>query len=158
MKTLSVVVANPVTAHHALTAVVWPHVKAATFAGHKMEILAREKQDDRSLQQNKFYWGVVLKEISEQARIGGSNYTAEAWHELFKQTFLGYEILKVRVAGRKRASVRRRLRSTSKLKVKPMSEYLEKVQAHAATELGVVFSAPDWMSWSGVDPETGEIL
>lgn len=105
-------------------------------------IRCTEAQDDRSTHQNRYYWGACLNEISEQARVIGQRYTIEAWHELFKRQFLGFEIVKVAVAGRKKLTVIRRLRSTSKLKVRAMSLYLEKVQAFATTELGVRFSAP----------------
>jgi hypothetical protein len=93
-------------------------------------------ENDRSLRQNRFYWGVVLKQIADQAP---GKWTVDAWHEAFKRTVLGYEIVKVSVAGRKRPTVYRRLRSTTGLKVKPMSDYLDQVMATAATDLGVVF-------------------
>lgn len=96
-----------------------------------------EAEDDRSLQQNRLYWGVILRQISERALIAGQRYTADAWHELFKRQFLGYEVIKAPVAGRKRPTIYRRLRSTTKLTVRQMSEYLERVIAFAATDLGV---------------------
>lgn len=95
-----------------------------------------EVREDRSERQNKFYWGAVLKQISAQAP---GNWTPDAWHEAFKRTILGYEVVKVKVAGRKRPTVYRRLRSTTDLTVKQMSEFLEQVLATAATDLGVVF-------------------
>jgi hypothetical protein len=95
-----------------------------------------EVREDRSERQNKFYWGAVLKQIAAQAP---GNWTPDAWHEAFKRTVLGFEVVKVRVAGRARPTVYRRLRSTTDLTVKQMSEYLEQVIATAATELGVVF-------------------
>lgn len=98
-----------------------------------------EAEDDRTLRQNRFYFGVVLKQISEQARVAGQQYTAEAWHELGKRQFLGYEVIKAPVAGRKRVQVYRRLRSTTDLTVKQMSEYLDAFIAFAADDLGVVF-------------------
>jgi hypothetical protein len=98
-----------------------------------------EDQDDRSLKQNRFYFGVVLKQISEQARVASQRYTAEAWHELGKRQFLGYEVIKVPVAGRKRVQVYRRLRSTTDLTVKQMSEYLDEFIAFAEADLSVVF-------------------
>lgn len=99
-------------------------------------IVFGEEVDDRSLRQNRFYWGVVLKQISQQAPGG---WTADAWHEAWKRTVLGYEIVSVQVAGRKRRAVYRRLRSTSALTVKQMSDYLDQVIATATTDLGVVF-------------------
>lgn len=98
-----------------------------------------EDADDRTLRQNRFYWGVVLQQISEQARVASQRYTAEAWHELGKRQFLGYEVIKAPVAGRKRVQVYRRLRSTTDLTVKQMSEYLDQFIAFATADLGVAF-------------------
>jgi hypothetical protein len=117
--------------------------------GKEVRIRAEEAESDRTLRQLRFYWGVVLKEISEQARINGDQFAAEAYHELCKRQFLGYEIKKVKVAGRKRTSVLRRLRSTTGLSVKKMSEYLEKVLAFGAVDLGVIFSEKRWEDYRG---------
>lgn len=112
--------------------------------GRPVHITCQEYEQDRSLQANRFYWGACLREISEQATIEGQRWTSEAWHELFRRMFLGYEIEKVRIAGRKKVVVNRRLKSTTKLKVKAFSVYLEKVQAFAASDLGVSFSSLEW--------------
>lgn len=150
---------NPQQAHAAMMAQMWPWVKAQTTAGHAVVLEARLYEEDRTIKQNRFYWGPCLTEISNQASINGQRYAVDAWHELFKRQFLGYEIKKVTVAGSKRKRVIRRLRSTASLKVKAMSVYLEKVQSFAASDLGVEFSSPNWSQWSGViDMETGEIL
>lgn len=118
--------------------------KRLIASGKPARITAIELADDRSIQQNRFYWGVVLAQISDQARVNGQKYANEAWHELFKRQFLGYRFLKVMVAGRKRKTVIKELRSTTKLKVKPMADYLTKVMAFAATDLGVVFTETRW--------------
>jgi hypothetical protein len=98
-----------------------------------------EAEDDRSLKQLRFYWGVLLRQISEQAVMNGVRYNAEGWHEAFKRQVLGFEIVKVRVAGRKHSQAYRRLKSTTRLTVKQMSEYLDEIIAIASTDLGVVF-------------------
>lgn len=140
---IDIVAANPLAAHHAIKQA-WVIGKALTEAGRKFHLRADEAEDDRSVLQNRYYWGPCLKEISQQASIEGQRWAAECWHELFKRMFLGYEIKKVRVAGRKKITVIRRLKSTTGLKVKPFSTYLEKVQAFAATDLGVRFSVRNW--------------
>lgn len=112
--------------------------------GKRVRMLAEEAEDDRSIQQNRFMWGVVLKEISEQASINGQRWSADAWHELAKRQFLGYEFKKTVIAGRKRKTVSKQLRSTTRLSVKRMSEYLEKLMAFAITDLGVTFSERRW--------------
>lgn len=149
---------EPTQAHQALASA-WRQCKAELIAGHRLTATFSRYEEDRTVKQNRFYWGVVLKQISRKARIEGASYTDEAWHELFKREFLGYEIKKVTVAGSKRKRVIRRLRSTTGLKVKPMSVYLEKIQAFAATDLGVTITER-WETWDGreVDLDTGEII
>ena len=95
-----------------------------------------EDREDRSMRQHRFYRGPVLGQISEQAP---GHWTPDAWHEAFKRTILGYETVRVEVAGRKRVTTYQRLRSTTSLSVKQMSEYLDEVIATATTDLGVVF-------------------
>ena len=142
--------------HQAMTSQLWPWIKATLMAGHRLNVKASVQEDDRSLIQNRFYWSAgCLGAIADQAKVAGIGYESEAWHNLFKRKFLGYENLKEKVAGSQRMLIRRRLRSTRDLKVKAMNTYLEQVQAYATTELGVTFENQDWRQW--VDPLTGEI-
>lgn len=92
--------------------------------------------EDKTLRQLRFYFGPVLKQIAEQAAGG---WTRDAWHEAMKREELGYEIVKVMVAGRKKPTVYRRLRSVRDLTIKQMSEYIDRVIASATTALGVTF-------------------
>lgn len=132
---------------HSVASAGYTLAKRLLSNGKPVRITVKAFEDDRTLRQNRYYWGCVLKEISEQASIQGQRWTAEAWHELCKRQFLGYEITKVAVAGRRKKHVIRRLRSTTNLKVREMNEYLEKVQAFAADDLGVRFSVPHWEQW-----------
>lgn len=88
----------------------------------------------RTLEQNARYWGRgILAQIAEKAVIGGRRFSAEAWHEQFKRQFIGIdELPNGQVIGR----------SSTKLSVKEFSEFVDKVEAFAATELGVAFE--DW--------------
>lgn len=134
---------------HKVATLAYERARQLIADGKEVRIRAEEAEDDRTLRQNRFMWGVVLKEIAEQARVGDDKFIAEAWHELFKRQFLGYRIEKVRIAGRKRMTVRRVLRSTSDLKVKPMAKYLDQLMAFATTDLGVVFSETNWETYRG---------
>ena len=113
----------------------------------RIRVVVGVAEDDRSLRQNRFYWGYVLKSISQQARIEGKRYVTEAWHELFKRQMLGYEVKKTRVAGRAKPTVYRRLRSTTDLSVPQMSRYLDEVIAFAVTDLSVAFQIKDWQEY-----------
>lgn len=117
----------------------------------KVRVTVEEAEDDRSVQQNRYYWGPCLTEISEQAMVGGQRWTVDAWHELFKRQFIGYGIKKVKVAGRKKVTIIRALKSTTELTVRQFSDYLDKLQAFAAADLGVRFSVPDWYAHAGVE-------
>jgi hypothetical protein len=112
--------------------------------GKRARFRMEEAEDTRSLQQNRFYHGVVLAEIAEQARSNGQRWAADAWHEYAKRTYLGYEFKRITIAGRKRKAVSKQLRSTTRPSVRRMSEYLDKVMAFAVTDLGVVFSETKW--------------
>lgn len=127
-------------AAHEAARLVYANAQAILLNDKPARITCVEHEDDRTLAQNAFYWGACLREISEQATILGQRYTIDAWHELFKRQFLGYEVVKVRVAGRKKPTIIRRLKSTRRQKVKAMSAYLDKVQAFATSDLGVCFS------------------
>lgn len=149
-----------------LTKSALPWVGEQLRQGRALVAEFRLLDDERSVRQNRFYWGVVLKDISEQANLNGQRYSADAWHELFKRQFLQRRVRKVAVAGRLRKVVSVSLGSTTDLSVRGMNLYLEKVQAFAATDLGVAFSdmhVPEPTRRQGaaqpaVDLATGEIL
>lgn len=88
-----------------------------------------QHKDKRHNQQNRLYWS-YLKQIATQAMVDGKQYSDECWHEHFKGEFLGYVDLP---NGRKMAE------STTKLNVTDFAIYVNKVEAYAVTELGVIF-------------------
>lgn len=135
---------TPDQAGNSMRAAFIPWVKEKLEQGLCLSVQVMELEDARTIQQNRFYFGVVLKEISEQAQINGMGATAEGWHLFFKRKFLGYKFTKTRLPGAKRPSVTRELRSTRGLSVKKMSVYLEQIQACAATDFGVAFSNSRW--------------
>jgi len=142
-ESLDVVARSPQEAHKYLQHA-WEVIgKPLTLQSVPVHIKVCEAELDRTLAANRFYWSTVLKQISQQACIDGQRWSVDAWHELFKRQFLGYEIIKFKVAGKKRTQVKRQLKSTTKLKIKAFSVYLDKVIAFAVTDLSVQFSE-DW--------------
>jgi hypothetical protein len=127
--------------------VVRPFCHEQWKAGRRLAVTIRELEDERSLQQLRYYWGPMLGDISEQATIGGQKYSKDAWHELGKRQFLPRRVIKTRVAGRSRPVVSTTIGSTKGLSVRKMSEYIERFQAFVVTDLGVVFNAPRWEDW-----------
>lgn len=85
----------------------------------------------RTAPQNRRYWGKgVLAQIAEQAAPNGRLYPAEVWHEQFKRQFIGVlELPNGQVVGK----------SSTDLSTTEFSEFCDKVEAYAATELGVTF-------------------
>lgn len=140
---LSLVVRDQVEAHRAAMDA-YALCKSLTADGKQAIITAAECADARSIQQNSFYWGIVLRDISQQAVIEGRRYAPEAWHEHFKRVFLGYQFKRVVIAGRKRKAVVKELRSTTKLSVRKMNLFLEQVIAFGVTDLGVRFTETRW--------------
>lgn len=81
----------------------------------------------RSNQENRYYWGLMLKTISQD-----SGYTPEECHSIFGEMFLSYE-----------NNGRKFVKSTTKLKTVEFEEYLEKVRRFAATDLQIYLPLPN---------------
>ena len=90
----TIILFNPQQGHQAITRQLWPMLKANLTAGKRMVVTAQEQEDERSLRQNAFYWAVVLKCTSEQAKINGVGATADGWHLYWKREHLGYKFTK----------------------------------------------------------------
>lgn len=108
---------------------------APSFAGRgeplRLIVTAEERQ--RNTQQNRFYWGAVLRAIAEQAWVEGRQFDKDAWHEYFARKF-GVSDELVLPDG----EIITRRKSTTQMSVGEFSTYLEQIQAYATSELGVV--------------------
>lgn len=147
----TVTLQNEVQGHAAVTAV-WHWAKAQISAGRPVDLEARLHEDAKTDKQRRYLHGYVLLTIAREASVNGQKFDLKTWKEWYRATFLGWKTVTYKnpITGKK---VRRRERvSTEDLGVKGYSEYIERVTAHAATELGVTFTE-EW-----VDPETGEVL
>jgi hypothetical protein len=132
---------NPVQAHRALTAQVWPWLKAMTFAGHRMVV--EVKQEKRSLAQNARLWA-MLTDISRQVDWYGQKLTPEDWKHIFTAA-----LKKTRAVPGIDGGIVVLGQSTSKMTKAEMAELQTLMEAFGAGK-GVKFRAP-------VDPDTGEI-
>lgn len=112
-----------------------------------VEVVVREEVRARKLDQNALYWAGPLRDIAEQAYVKGRQYSAEVWAEFFKREYLpeefdpeqckeGYRKWEYLPSGE-----RALIGSTTQLTVRGFAEYLTKVEAYGAQELGVEFHA-----------------
>ncbi|OBR52351.1 recombination protein NinB [Paraburkholderia tropica] len=109
---------------------------APTFAdkGEPLRLIVTAEERQRNAQQNRFYWGAVLRDISEKAWVDGKQYDKDTWHEFFSRR---YGILEDVTLPGGEVVVRRR--STTLMSVGEFSQYLDDIQGYATTELGVCF-------------------
>lgn len=105
-------------------------------AGTPLFLIVTNAEEKRRAQQNKYYWGIIIKTISEQAWVRGKQFSPESWHEMFARYFG----VQKDVTLPDDDVITKRL-STTEMTVKEFSEYTEKVTAYGATELSVRFPA-----------------
>jgi len=101
-----------------------------TLVPGRYRVTVTEAKSTRSIEQNSRYWGYVLPTIAEQVTDEiGKKYSAEIWHEYFKQEFIGIvELPNERVVGK----------SSRKLSVTEFADFMTQVEAWAV-ERGVTF-------------------
>lgn len=109
----------------------------------QLRIVIGPDPDPMTVKQRRFYHGVVLKQIAEQARDeDGRAYEPKVWKEYMRKRFLGTNGMRwesFRMPGERRARPHAVRISTEDLSVKQYSELIEQVMAFAATDLGVTF-------------------
>ena len=108
-------------------------------APRRFRIVIGIDHETKSVKQRKFLHGVVLPQVSAQVRVDGQRYVAALWKEFFRKLLLGDRWESYRLPGHKRATPHRVRVSTEDLSVRQYSDYIDKVIAHAVTELGVEF-------------------
>lgn len=126
---LEITLHNRQQAWSAIKSQVFPFLSTVLQAGGRWVLSIKKMK--RTTQQNRRYWGRgVLAQIAEQAVVNGKQYSAEVWHEQFKRQFIGVEELPDgSVIGK----------SSTELTTAEFAEFCQKVEAYAATELGVTF-------------------
>lgn len=105
--------------------------EALAGAGKPLMVQVSEYKTKRTREQNRRYW-LLLEAIAAQAWVNGQRYSSACWHEYYKRKYIGVVDLP---GGATMAS------SSTDLSVADFAEYMDKVEADAATELGVEFLA-----------------
>ncbi len=100
------------------------------------ELTVKECKNQRSLQQNKYYWGVPIKLISEH-----TGHTPDEVHELLKGLFLKKHL----DIFNKNGSVQRYyfIMSTTLLNTKTMEDYQSNIRVWGSSELGLYIPEPN---------------
>lgn len=101
-----------------------------SLAGKHVELVLRKRQQKRSHQANRFYWGYVLDEIADAA-----GYSKEEAHEALKYQFLRDDGDGPLV----------RVKSTADLSTEDFSAYVERCMVLGAETFGIVWQSRE--SW-----------
>ena len=127
---LSIHCYNPQQAHTAMTAQLWPMLKAMLTAGHRM--VMEIKPVTRSLEQNAKMWA-VLTDISEQVNWYGHKLSPDDWKHVLSATLRKQKAVPGIDGGFVVVGL-----STSQMTIAEMSEMIELAHAFGADQ-GVHF-------------------
>lgn len=105
--------------------------QACADNGKPLSVEVTEHKAQRSTPQNNLYWA-RLAEIADNAWADGQQFSRDAWHHHLGGLFLPKEP----APGGKLVPI-----STTRLDVAEFTEYLNKVEAYAATELQLELTA-----------------
>lgn len=153
-------------AHQTLSRYAWPWAKEQMRQGRELVAEFRLLEDDITDKQRAYLHAVVLTEIAQFARPGGVQHDMKTWKEYFRSEWLGFKTVSGTnpITGKK---TRKRVRiSTEDLGVRRLAEYIDRIIAFAATDLGVQVSEPlppelrpgRRRKVETIDMTTGEIL
>lgn len=146
---------EPVQTNVAMNKQLWPWLKSMTMAGNRVTVECRLTEDAKTDAQRRFYHGVILLQIANQANVNGQKFPLKVWKEWFRDKYLGFKTVTFINPMTGKKSRRRIRKSTEDLGVKGYNALIERVSAFAVTELGVEFTE---RLEQFIDPETGEIL
>ncbi len=107
------------------------------FAGMQVEITIQKKRKARSLEQNQYYWGVVVPVCQSGLFDAGYKVGKEETHDFLKSMFL-----KVEIVNEQTGEILQSVGSTSKLSTVEAMEYFAEITRWAAEFLNVEIPAP----------------
>lgn len=106
------------------------------------------RRASRSLQANRYYWGVVVELLAEH-----TGYTPDEIHEVLKAKFLPKKLAVTDANGEIQGEFVIG-GSTTKLNTLEFGEFIEAIRQWAAESLGVVIPDPDTgQLWAGARPQ-----
>ena len=110
------------------------HARAFIDRGTPLRLVITTEERRRSTESNGFYWGVVLRDISEQAWVNDQQFKADTWHEYYANLYCPRTEVTLPTG-----EIFSRRKSTSEMTQKEFSDYVARVQANAATDHSVTF-------------------
>jgi len=105
--------------------------------GKQVEITIRKKRRTRSLEQNAYYWGVVVPMIRKGLNDAGWKFGLEQSHELMKAKFLQIEIV-----NEDTGEIIKSIGTTTNISTSEMMDYIASVQQWAAEFLSITIPDP----------------
>lgn len=104
----------------------------------EFEVVLKKKKKNRSYEQNRYYWGVVVAMIRDRFRELGNDVNSEETHDYLKQEFNYKEFVNEKTSEVIRIPV-----STADMTTSQFMDYLAKIQIFSADILGVVIPDPN---------------
>ena len=112
--------------------------RVLNYKGEKpLQVEVSEYQKKRSLDQNALYW-VWLHEISKHIHEAtGQWYSDEELHDFFKAKYLPSKPVEIK------GEIKTAHKSTTRLTVQEMSDYLMHIEVYCADDLGLILPKED---------------
>ena len=128
-------------------------------AGRRLEVFVRLHEDAKTDRQRTFYHDFVLAEIARQVVIDGRRHSKATWKEHFRAEYLGSRTVTHHDPISGATTTTQERISTESLGVREYGDLIDRVMAHAVTDLGVEFPAT-FEQWEReqTHPDTGEVI
>lgn len=110
------------------------------YEGKDVIVEVKQAKSQRSLNQNAYYWGVVIKMLMEEFGMN-TREERDSLHQILIQKFIEDEQVELSILGKEYKA--KTHRTSSDLDAKEFEEYLSKVRQWANVEFGVFIPEPN---------------
>ena len=110
-----------------------------------VEITIKEYVKNRSHAQNRLMHDWFNKMSEHYFLTTGESYAPLSWKELLKEKFLGFDMIEL-----PDGTIKAITKHTSDCNTKELTEFLEKIDHYAVTELGLMLPKPDDLWWEAM--------